>query len=266
MARRGSPVRLVAAFTFVCAAPLAAVVATGLAHGAPASDKVETSGSAAASPHDPGSDAGTPNGGPPPTGTADLGDTPTSGSPTTTGTTGSKAPPSTGTPTTPAPGSTAPPGTPGTSPTTGGSGGGAGGGSGNGGGTTATTTVQAGQVEQVVTLVNQARAQASPKCAALRVDIHLTAAAQGHSDDMVAEKYFSHDTPAGVGFAARVQAAGYPRPGGENIAQGQTSAQQVMSDWMASAGHRANIVNCKFTTIGVGLNTVGWTWTQDFGY
>ena len=59
---------------------------------------------------------------------------------------------------------------------------------------------------------------------------------------------------------------GYPTPGGENIAQGQTSAQQVMTDWMNSSGHRANILNCQFTAIGVGLNTNGWYWTQDFGY
>jgi len=256
VARRGSPVRLVAAFTFVCAAPLAAVVATGLTHGPPPNHKVQTSGSAAASQQSSGSGTGTTDEGPPPTGTADLGGTTTPGSTSTTRPAETKSPPSTRTPTTPAPGSTAPPGAPGTSPTTGGSG---------GGGPT-TTSVQASQVAQVVMLVNQARAQASPKCAALRVDIHITAAAQAHSDDMVARKYFSHDTPDGVGFAARVQAAGYARPGGENIAQGQTSAQQVMSDWMASAGHRANILNCKFTAIGVGVNTVGWTWTQDFGY
>jgi uncharacterized protein YkwD len=38
---------------------------------------------------------------------------------------------------------------------------------------------------------------------------------------------------------------------------------------MNSSGHRANILNCKLTTIGVGVDTTDkndWYWTQDFGY
>jgi uncharacterized protein YkwD len=130
--------------------------------------------------------------------------------------------------------------------------------------TAPTTTPAATQQDQVFTLVNQARAQAG--CAALKNDARLTEAAQGHSDDMSANHYFDHTTPSGVTFDAREKAAGYPTPGGENIAEGQTSAQQVMTDWMNSSGHRANILNCQFTVIGIGLNTNGRYWTQDFGY
>jgi uncharacterized protein YkwD len=83
---------------------------------------------------------------------------------------------------------------------------------------------------------------------------------------MAANGYFSHTSQDGRSFADRVQAAGYPEPGGENIAQGQRSAQAVHDAWMDSDGHRANILNCSFTAIGVGLNTSAWTWTQDFGY
>lgn len=127
-----------------------------------------------------------------------------------------------------------------------------------------TTTPAPSQQDEVFTLVNQARAQAG--CAALKDDPRLAQAAQAHSDDMSANHYFDHTTPSGVTFDAREKAAGYPTPGGENIAQGQTSAQQVMTDWMNSDGHRANILNCDFTAIGIGLNTNGWYWTQDFGY
>jgi uncharacterized protein YkwD len=35
---------------------------------------------------------------------------------------------------------------------------------------------------------------------------------------------------------------------------------------MTSDGHRASILNCKFTAIGVGYNARARTWTQDFGY
>jgi uncharacterized protein YkwD len=116
----------------------------------------------------------------------------------------------------------------------------------------------------VFALVNQYRAQHG--CKALADDPRLDNAAHGHSVDMANQHYFSHTTPAGVTFDRRETAAGYPSPGGENIAMGQTSAQQVMTDWMNSSGHRANILNCQFTAIGVGLDTNGWYWTQDFGY
>jgi uncharacterized protein YkwD len=118
-------------------------------------------------------------------------------------------------------------------------------------------------IQRVFTLVNQARATAG--CKPLANDPHLDTAAQQHSDDMANRAYFSHTTPDGVTFDKREITAGYPSPGGENIAQGQTSAQQVMTDWMNSPGHRANILNCAFVAIGIGLNTHRWDWTQDFG-
>ncbi|MER2170832.1 MAG: CAP domain-containing protein, partial [Psychrobacillus psychrodurans] len=51
---------------------------------------------------------------------------------------------------------------------------------------------------------------------------------------------------------------------GENIAKGQKSAAQVMEAWMNSSGHRANILDAKFTHIGVGYVGDGNYWTQMF--
>ncbi|HWD04638.1 MAG TPA: CAP domain-containing protein [Amycolatopsis sp.] len=118
--------------------------------------------------------------------------------------------------------------------------------------------------EQVVDLVNAERDKAG--CAPVAEDSHLAKAAQEHSDDMSERDYFSHTTPDGEHFDERARDAGYSQPGAENIAKGPTSAQQVMRVWMDSRDHRANIVNCSFTNIGVGVNTDGWYWTQDFGY
>lgn len=118
--------------------------------------------------------------------------------------------------------------------------------------------------DQVVALVNAARADAG--CDPLVVDDRLALAAQLHSDDMAANDYFSHESQDGRTFVDRVLAAGYPEPGGENIAQGQRSAAEVHDAWMNSEGHRANILNCSFTAIGVGLHAGSWTWTQNFGY
>lgn len=132
--------------------------------------------------------------------------------------------------------------------------------------TTATTTPAPpppSPTQQVFALVNQARAQAG--CNPLTDDPRLNQAAQQHSDDMANRDYFSHTTPDGVTFDQREVAAGYPSPGGENIAAGYTSAQAVMNGWMNSSGHRANILNCGFVAIGIGLDTNGWYWTQDFG-
>ena len=131
--------------------------------------------------------------------------------------------------------------------------------------TTATTsTPPPTQAQLELTLVNQNRATAG--CKALKDDPRLDNAAQAHSVDMAVHHYFSHTTQSGITFDKRELAAGYPTPGGENIAMGQTSATQVMTDWMNSPGHRANILNCQFTAIGIGLDTNGWYWTQDFGY
>lgn len=130
--------------------------------------------------------------------------------------------------------------------------------------TTTTTAPPVSMTKQVFDLVNDAREQAG--CTALTEDPRLDTAAQGHSDDMSKNDYFAHTTPSGESFAQRETAAGYPNPGGENIAQGYTNAQAVMTAWMNSPDHKANILNCQFNAIGIGVDTTGWYWTQDFGY
>ena len=117
---------------------------------------------------------------------------------------------------------------------------------------------------RVIARVNDERAKAG--CAPLADEPHLTTAAQDYSDQMSAGDFFSHTSPDGTTFDQRIKSAGYSKPGAENIAIGQTSAEQVMDAWMNSEGHRANILNCSLTKIGVGLTTAGWYWVQDFGY
>ncbi len=114
----------------------------------------------------------------------------------------------------------------------------------------------------MLNLVNAHRAAAS--CPALRADDQLARAATLHAQDMVDQGYFSHTSLDGRTFGDRVTAQGYARPGGENIAAGQQTAQAVVDAWMASEGHRANILNCDFTAMGLGR--AGNTWVQVFGY
>ncbi|PWV82032.1 Uncharacterized conserved protein YkwD, contains CAP (CSP/antigen 5/PR1) domain [Prauserella marina] len=117
---------------------------------------------------------------------------------------------------------------------------------------------------QVANLVNDERATAG--CGAVSIDSRLTGAAQKHSDDMARRGYLDHTTPEGVSFDQRIERAGYPSPAAENIAMGLSSADAVMHAWMSSDGHRQNILNCDIKTIGVGVNSQGWYWTQNFGY
>jgi uncharacterized protein YkwD len=126
---------------------------------------------------------------------------------------------------------------------------------------------EAGLEAEVVTLVNAERAK-KPNCPALAVDTRLATAARKHSADMAARGYFDHTTPEGVDFATRISREGYAWSGaGENIAKGQRDPQSVMTAWMNSDGHRANILNCGYKHLGVGLaRDANKTplWTQDF--
>ncbi|MFC3893636.1 CAP domain-containing protein [Lentzea rhizosphaerae] len=117
--------------------------------------------------------------------------------------------------------------------------------------------------QAVLELVNDARS--AKGCKALVIDDRITTAAQAHSTDMATQNYFSHTSKDGRTFDVRMKEAGYPRPGGENIAKGYTTPEQVMQGWMNSTGHRENIENCTFTTMGLGLDTRGNYWTQNFG-
>jgi uncharacterized protein YkwD len=80
---------------------------------------------------------------------------------------------------------------------------------------------------------------------------------------------FSHVGTAKSSFVTRIKAAGFPRPASENIAYGYRTGLDVVKGWMASPGHRTNILNCKQATVGVGAvySANGTTYyTQNFGY
>lgn len=118
----------------------------------------------------------------------------------------------------------------------------------------------------VLALVNQERAKVG--CSPLAASRGLTALAQDFSEDMAARGFFSHTDPDGATPWDRAEKAGVLGLGGENIARGQADAQAVMDGWMNSDGHRANILNCDYKTLGVGVHfgSGGPWWTQDFGF
>ncbi|MFE3494601.1 sigma-70 family RNA polymerase sigma factor [Streptomyces sp. NPDC059169] len=122
------------------------------------------------------------------------------------------------------------------------------------------------RAQQVLGLVNTERSKAG--CGPLRSNDKLATAAQRHSDDMAARGFFDHTNPDGSDPGDRITAAGYQwSTYGENIARGQQSPSSVMDSWMNSPGHRANILNCSFKELGVGIHdgSGGPWWTQAFG-
>lgn len=118
---------------------------------------------------------------------------------------------------------------------------------------------------EVVRLVNIERQKAG--LAPLKASSQLSNVARMKSKDMADNNYFSHTSPTyGSPFDMMKQFGISYRTAGENIAKGYLSPASVMNGWMNSSGHRANILNGSFGTIGVGAYKVGNTiyWTQMF--
>lgn len=87
----------------------------------------------------------------------------------------------------------------------------------------------------------------------LKVSSAVTAVARSHAQDMVNRKFFSHTNPDGKTPSDRLKAAGISYSAvGENIAE-NTSVQAAETAFMNSSGHRANILNSKYTTVGIGV-------------
>jgi uncharacterized protein YkwD len=114
----------------------------------------------------------------------------------------------------------------------------------------------------VFELTNQARqAKGLPP---LIQDADLTQVARAFSDDMMVRRFFDHTTPDGVTFDERL-AERYPHrvrimgeniwyASGYNIGKLQQVAKEIVDDWMRSPGHRENILDPKFTHLGVGVS------------
>jgi uncharacterized protein YkwD len=88
----------------------------------------------------------------------------------------------------------------------------------------------------------------------LAANPRLDQAAQRHAADMLARRYFAHESPEGNTVRERSKAAGYDwREIGENIAEGQLTVAEVMDSWMHSPGHRRNLLDPGFRELGVGI-------------
>lgn len=105
----------------------------------------------------------------------------------------------------------------------------------------------------------------------VRWSTSLAQAALAHSKDMAQQGYFAHADRHGNEVMQRSQAFGYAwRYIGENIARGQTSAQEAVASWIGSPGHCRSLMNQRFTDMGAAYSVRGGKrpaayWTQVFG-
>lgn len=128
-------------------------------------------------------------------------------------------------------------------------------------------------VQRIVRLTNAFRKK--HQLGPVKLNAALTEAAQSYAEKMALEGFFEHNSSDGTGPGERISDAGYHwNLWGENIGCGYETPENVVQAWIESAGHRVNLLNKKFTEIGVGY-AVGKAphehsnefsyWVQDFG-
>jgi len=98
--------------------------------------------------------------------------------------------------------------------------------------------------------------------APLQIDAALTRVARERSNDMAQQGYFAHVSPSGETAFSLLDRYGIPYGwAGENLARNNYPDGEcvavAMRDWMASQGHRENILNVHYTAIGVGAAVDG---------
>jgi uncharacterized protein YkwD len=134
--------------------------------------------------------------------------------------------------------------------------------------------------EATLCLVNAKRTDRNRR--PLTVNAKLGRAALGHVEDMVEHTYFAHESRDRSTFGDRIRATGYVGAGtdwmlGENLAWGTgvlATPREIVRAWMASPGHRANILEPGYREIGIGVsggNPVepdgsGATYATEFGF
>ncbi|MFU8794626.1 MAG: CAP domain-containing protein [Dethiobacteria bacterium] len=109
--------------------------------------------------------------------------------------------------------------------------------------------------QQMINLINEARKNAG--LPALQINSKLTSAARAKSKDMVNNNYFSHTSPVYGDLSSLLKRFSISyRAAGENLAMNSNgSVTAAHNSLMGSTGHRANILNSRFSYVGVGIYT-----------
>jgi hypothetical protein len=107
---------------------------------------------------------------------------------------------------------------------------------------------------ELLSLTNEKRKEAGLQ--PLRLNQELTQAASGKAHDMLTKHYWAHTSPDGVTPWVFIKGSGYEYVyAGENLARGFTSSSDVVNAWMASPGHKANLLSANYEDIGFAIKT-----------
>ena len=105
---------------------------------------------------------------------------------------------------------------------------------------------------EILALTNTERQQNN--LGVLTENSELDQAAQAKAEDMAIKGYFSHVSPSGETPWTWIEAAGYAyHYAGENLAMQFADSRAVVTAWMASPTHRANLLGPQYTSIGIGV-------------
>ena len=119
--------------------------------------------------------------------------------------------------------------------------------------------------KELLTLINQKRAAYG--LSKLSFDTALQKTARAKAEDLVANNYFSHNSPTyGTPFEMMQSFGVTYRTAGENIA-GNSTLEGAVNAWMNSEGHRENILNNAYNLTGIGVvksDTYGYVMVQMF--
>lgn len=109
-------------------------------------------------------------------------------------------------------------------------------------------------VEELVAVTNQKRAEAG--LGPLTLSNELSHAASLKAQDMLTKNYWAHTAPDGITPWVFIKSAGYDYVyAGENLARGFTTAPDTVNAWMASPGHRDNMLSGNYSEIGFAIVT-----------
>ncbi len=106
-------------------------------------------------------------------------------------------------------------------------------------------------ISELLNITNQNRAANS--LGSLALNSQLNSAAQAKANHMIQNNYWAHYAPDGTSPWFFVNNAGYSySKAGENLAYGYNSSSGVLTGWMNSPSHAANILDSSFTEVGFG--------------
>ena len=113
-------------------------------------------------------------------------------------------------------------------------------------------SIQNSAEDKILQLMNEKRTEAGLQ--PLTIDNTLVQVARYKSDDMVQNNFFNHINPDGTKWTNWLHTIGYDyTSAGENIACNNTDPIELFNQWWNSPGHRANMMNEKYTKVGIGV-------------